>query len=81
MQMSNKTYDTLKNIALLVVPFIAFLSTLCTIWDVPYSQQITATLVAVDTLLGAFIKLASMSYEEKLEEAKNLNGQDSEKPN
>lgn len=81
MQISNKTYDTLKNIALLVIPFIAFVSTLCTIWDVPYSQQITATLVALDTLLGAFIKLASMSYEERLEEAKRLNGQDSEKPN
>ena len=77
--MSNKTYDILKNLCLVVIPVIAFISTLCTIWNIPYTEQITATLVAIETLLGALVKVASVNYnkakEEELEEARKLNGQ------
>ena len=76
--MSNKTYDKLKTIALVVVPFIALISTLCNIWEVPHADKITASLVAIDTLLGALVKTASDSYQkkqEKLEAIKELNGQ------
>lgn len=78
--MSNKAYDRLKTIALVVVPFIALLSTLCNIWEVPNADRITASLVAVDTLLGALVKILSDNYnkkkEEQLEQAKQLNGQE-----
>lgn len=82
MILKNSTYDRLKNTALIIVPLIAFLSTICEIWNVPHSQEITATLVAIDTLLGAIVKIASSTYNKKkeaeLEEAKNLNGQNLE---
>ena len=47
--MTNKTYDVLKNISLLAVPVLAFLASLCTIWNVPYTEQITATLTEIET--------------------------------
>lgn len=78
--MSNKTYDTLKNLCLIVIPFLAFISTLCEIWEVPYTEQITASLVAVETFLGAFVKISNVNYtkkkEEELDEARRLNAQD-----
>jgi len=80
--MSNKTYDFLKNLCLVVIPFFAFISTLCGIWNVPYTEQITGTLVALETFLGALVKISNMNYEEKkkieLEEARRLNAQHSE---
>ena len=78
--MSNKAYDILKNIALIFIPLCAFISTLLPIWNVPYTEQITATLVAIDTFLGALVKALSDSYnrkkKEELEQAKGLNAQD-----
>lgn len=77
--MSNKTYDLLKNLCLVVIPFIAFISTICGIWNVPYTEQITGTLVALETFLGALVKISNMNYnakkEAELEEGKRLNGQ------
>lgn len=63
--MSNKTYDALKTVSLLAVPILAFLASLCTIWDVPYTEQITATLTAIDTLIGAIVVAASKAYSKK----------------
>ena len=78
--MSNKVYDRLKMIALIFVPFCAFISTILSIWNVPYTEQITGTLVAIDTLLGALVQIASNNYnkqkEAELEDARRLNGQD-----
>ena len=78
--MSNQTYDILKNLCLVVIPFIAFVSTLCSIWNVPYTEQITGTLVALETFLGALVKISSINYnkekEKALEEIKAINHQE-----
>ena len=47
--MSNKTNDALKTVSLLAVPILAFLASLCTIWHVPYTEQITATVTEIET--------------------------------
>ena len=65
--MSNKTYDILKVCCLVIIPVIAFISTICEIWNVPYSQQVTATLVALDTLLGAVVKISNDIYNKNKE--------------
>lgn len=62
MKLSDKTYDTLKLVALIAVPLFAFLGALCTIWNVPHSEQITATLTALDTLLGALVAIIAREY-------------------
>lgn len=83
--MSNKTYDILKNLCLVVIPFIAFVSTICGIWNVPYTEQITGTLVALETFLGALVKISNMNYnakkEEELAKARELNAQNPEENN
>ena len=61
--MTNKTYDIIKNVALFAVPVLAFVASLCTIWNVPYCEQITATLTALDTLLGAVVIVAKKIYD------------------
>lgn len=63
--MSNKTYDVIKAIALFAVPVLAFITALCSIWNVPYCEQITATLTAIDTLLGGIVIVAKKLYDGK----------------
>lgn len=59
----NKTYDTLKVIALIVLPALATLyATLGGIWGLPYTQEISATIMAIDTFLGAVLKISSDAY-------------------
>lgn len=63
--MSDKTYDTIKTVALLVAPVITFIGALVSIWNVPYMTEITATLAAIDTLAGAVVIVAKKIYEDK----------------
>ena len=63
--MSDKTYDTIKNIALIVAPVITFIGALVSIWNVPYTAEITASLAAIDTLAGAIVLVAKKIYEDK----------------
>lgn len=72
MKMTNKTYDVLKFIAMVVLPAIAtFYLTLAYIWGLPYGEQIAATITAIDTLLGAILGISSKQYAKELEEGAN----------
>ena len=73
MKMKNKTYDTLKTVALIVAPILTFTSAVCAIWNVPYSEQITATLAALAALIGTLLKDSSDKYntEKKINENKD----------
>ena len=71
MELSNKTYDILKNIALYVLPALATLIlSLGNIWGIPHAEAIAATITALDTFLGAILKVSSTKYAEKQKEAK-----------
>jgi len=63
--MTNKQYDTLKMIALILTPVLAFLASLTNIWHFPYAEQIVATLTALDTLIGAVVVIANKQYQDK----------------
>jgi hypothetical protein len=70
MKMTNKTYDVLKFIALVVFPALATLYlTLSHIWGLPYGEQIAATITALDTFLGALLGISSKRYAEAQEES------------
>lgn len=61
--MSNKAYDILKWIALVVLPAIGTLYfALSGIWGFPYGEQIVGTITAIDTFLGALLGLSSINY-------------------
>lgn len=64
--MSNKTYDTLKKIAMYVLPAIAtFVITVFKIWNIPYGEEIGATITAIDTALGVILGISSANYSKK----------------
>lgn len=61
--MTNKVYDTLKWIAQYLLPALAtFYITFATIWGLPYGEQISGTLMALDTLLGVVLGVSTASY-------------------
>lgn len=63
MKISNKTYDVLIFIAQLVLPALATLyAALAAIWNLPYAKEIPATIMAIDTFLGAILKISSNKY-------------------
>ena len=60
---TNRTYDILKEIALIWIPAVATLYfTLAGIWGFPYGEQIVGTLTAIDAFLGAVLKISSVQY-------------------
>jgi len=65
--MTNKTYDILKYIALIVLPAIATLySAVAGIWGLPYAEQIPATIMAIDTFMGVLLKISSDNYNKEV---------------
>lgn len=63
MKMSNKLYDVLKYIALIVLPALGTLYfALASIWGLPYGEEIVGTITAIDAFLGALLKISSDNY-------------------
>lgn len=67
MKMNNRTYDVLKWIQRVALPAIGTLYlALGSIWtgviELPYPEQISATVMAVDTFLGVLLGISSAQY-------------------
>ena len=63
MMMSNKVYDVLKYIALIVLPALGTLYfALAKIWGFPYGAEIVGTITAVDAFLGALLQISTDQY-------------------
>ena len=64
--MSNKLYDVLKWIAMVVLPAIGTLYfALAGIWGLPYAEQIGGTITAIVTFLGVLLGVSSAKYTKK----------------
>ena len=71
--MSNKTYDILKAIALVVLTALATLViAVFEIWGLPYGAQIGATITAVATFLGAILTVSNAKYKVEKKKDKEL---------
>ena len=66
--MSNKTYDIIKMISLIGTPAITLIAAIISIWNIPYGAQITATLAAIDTFMGALVVILNVNYNKKIGE-------------
>lgn len=61
--LSNKAYDALKLLALIIFPALGTLYlALDQIWGLPAAQKVVGTIVAIDAFLGVIIKLGDVSY-------------------
>lgn len=75
MKLSNRTYDILKKIALVIAPLATFIGAVMVIWGIPYAEQITATLAAIDSLIGALLGISTKNYRAtKIQDTFNTDG-------
>lgn len=76
-KMSDKVYDILKWIALILIPAIGTLYfALAGIWGFPYADAIVGTLTAVDTFLGAILGISTSMYKKNQTESNDFNEED-----
>lgn len=75
MRLTNRTYDTLKWIALAVIPAASTLVlTVGKIWGLPYYDNIGATISAVGLFIAAIIGVSSKDFYEI--QPKDIEGMD-----
>lgn len=61
--LSNRTYDILKYLTIIVLPAIgALYSGLSQIWALPYAAEIPATITVICTFLGAILCISTAQY-------------------
>lgn len=64
--MSNKVYDILKWLVMLVLPALSTcISGLFLVWNIPYGEEIAKTIMLLDAFLGACLGLSSLNYNAK----------------
>lgn len=62
--MTNKTYDALKYVALIIVPALAtFVSAVGIVWGVPHTNDVSMTITAFGVFLGATLGVSSKNYQ------------------
>jgi ABC-type transport system involved in multi-copper enzyme maturation permease subunit len=62
--MSNRVYDILKWLCVLCLPALATLiRVVFSIWGIPYGEEISATIVAINAFLGACLGISSIQYQ------------------
>jgi putative holin Dp-1 len=63
MNMGSRTYDVLKAVAQVWLPAAGTLYfALAQIWGLPAAEQVSGTVLAVDTFLGVVLGISSASY-------------------
>lgn len=63
MKMSNKVYDVMKWIVMIVLPAIGGLYFgLSNIWGFPYGEEIVGTIALVETFLGSVLMISNTKY-------------------
>lgn len=65
--LSNKTYDILKYVALVLLPACGTLYfALAAIWGLPYGEQVVGTITALDTFMGVLLQISTDQYNKKM---------------
>ena len=63
MKLNDKTYDLLSWLGKIVLPSLAVLyATLADTWGLPYSSEISATIMALDVFLNALLGISTANY-------------------
>ena len=67
MKISNKLYDILKWVVIIVLPALATLyAALAGVWAWPYPDEVVTTITAVDTFLGAVLCISTVNYNKEV---------------
>ena len=72
--MSNKTYDTFAWIGRILLPALAVLyATLGKLWNLPYINEVPATITAIAVFINAILKHSSDTFFGDKEIVKSVN--------
>ena len=73
MKLSNKTYDTLKWVALVALPALqVFWLTIGKVWGFPYLTEVGATIGALGLFIAALMGLSNREYNAQYVDTQNL---------
>lgn len=73
--MSNRTYDIIKNLALILAPIVTLVMALLQAFDVIDNETGVAIASAIDTFLGAIVVVARKIYNEDKKKKKKKSKQ------
>lgn len=69
MNISDKTYDTLKFISIYIIPSLeTFWLTVATAWNLPFTEQIGITIGAIGVFLAGCLGLSTVAYKKAVAE-------------
>lgn len=72
--MTDKVYNVFKYCALIGIPaFGTFYTTIASLWGWPYITEISGTILAFDTMLGAFVGISSAHYQPSADGVLHIN--------
>lgn len=61
--MTNKLYDILKWVAIIVLPAAAtFVSAVFPLWNIPYADAVAQTITALGVFLGAILMVSNARF-------------------
>lgn len=67
--MSNKVYNVLKWIAMIVLPALATLYLgLSNVWGLPYGEEVSTTITLINTFLGTVLMISTNRYNKRVDE-------------
>lgn len=70
--MSNKIYNVLKWIAMIVLPALATLYLgLSNVWGLPYGEEVSTTITLVNTFLGTVLMISTNQYNKRVDTNEN----------
>jgi hypothetical protein len=67
--LSNKVYDVLKWSCIIALPALSVLiQAVCSIWNLPYGNQLATTVTAIATFIGALLMISNANYKKAVDE-------------
>lgn len=64
---SDRAFNVLKWLAMVALPALAvFVRAFFPIWNIPYGEQISESIVAINALLGALLGISTIGYNQSL---------------
>lgn len=63
--MTDKAYERLRLIAMLIAPVGAFIATLMNVWNIPYAEPIALTVTALDVLFGTIVEILRNKHKQE----------------
>ena len=71
--MSNKVYNILKWVAMIVLPALATLYLgLSNVWGLPYGEEVSTTITLINTFLGTVLMISTNQYNKRVDDNANI---------